>query len=66
MKKVEGQHIGENLAAVLLDIIRDYRIQNRLGYFMGNNVSNNDTMLQMVAEELAKEEIQDNSVLHRL
>src|SRR6266480_3755072 len=50
MKEVEGQHMGENLAAVLLDVIRDYRIQNRLGYFMGDNTSNNDTMLQMVAE----------------
>ena len=33
---------------------------------MGDNASNNDTMLQMVAEELAKEEIQYDPVLHHL
>src|SRR5947207_3008613 len=45
MYEVEGQHSGENLAVIVLDVIQDYGIQTKLGYFMCNNASNNNTML---------------------
>ena len=37
--------MGEQLAQVAIDMITDYGIAAKLGYFMIDNTSNNDTMM---------------------
>jgi hypothetical protein len=46
MKEIEGNHKGENLAPVLMEVIRDWGIARKLGYIVIDNASNNDTMVQ--------------------
>lgn len=38
-----GEHSGENMALEILGIIKDFEIGSRVGYFMADNVSSNDT-----------------------
>src|SRR5437773_6397525 len=57
VREVEGQYTGKNLDIIFFKVIQEYSIQSHLGYFIGNNMSNNDTMLEYIAEELAKEGI---------
>lgn len=48
--EVEGEHSGENMAEVLLHIIRDYKIGGRIAYFMADNASSNDTCVNAVLQ----------------
>jgi hypothetical protein len=49
MKEIEGNHKGENLALVLMDVIRDWGIACKLGYMVMDNASNNDTMMHALS-----------------
>jgi hypothetical protein len=49
MKEIEGNHKGENLALVLMEVIRDWGIVPKLGYMVMDNVSNNDTMMEALS-----------------
>ena len=40
---IEGQHTGANIAQVAFDIMEDYKISEKSGYFMLDNVTNHDT-----------------------
>jgi hypothetical protein len=40
MKEVSGKHSGENLAAVVLQVVKDWEIEDNLGYFMMDNADN--------------------------
>jgi hypothetical protein len=42
-REVEGRHIGENIAEVLLRLIEEYELEDDLGCFIADNASNNDT-----------------------
>ena len=41
-----GSHTGENQAAIVWDVIKEYNLQKRVGYFILDNTSSNDTALQ--------------------
>jgi hypothetical protein len=45
LKELDGTHSGENQAGSIMEVINDYRIASKVGYFMMDNVSNNDTMI---------------------
>lgn len=49
MKEVDGAHTGENLAAVVIEVVTEWNIQGNLGYFMMDNADNNDTMIKTIA-----------------
>jgi hypothetical protein len=49
MKEIEGNHKGENLAPVVLEVIREWRIAGKLGYIVIDNASNNDTMMEALS-----------------
>lgn len=51
LPQVEGTHAGENIANEVCAIIREFNIQDRIGYFVLDNASNNDTCIQALAEE---------------
>jgi len=52
LRELEGEHSGENMADVLLQIFKDYNISGRIGYFMADNASSNDTCIDAVLQAL--------------
>jgi hypothetical protein len=42
---VKDKHIGEHLAIKIMEVVKDYRIALKLGYFIIDNTSNNDIMI---------------------
>jgi hypothetical protein len=49
MEEVDGLHTGENLSVPVLEVIKEWDIQDNLGYFMMDNADNNDTMMASIA-----------------
>ncbi len=55
------------MAVVVLDVLSVYAIRNRLGYFVMDNATNNDTMLEAIAREFqAVDGIYYDPIEHRL
>ena len=48
MKVVDGHH-GFNMADVLKEVIREYKIEDKIAAFQMDNASNNDTALDALA-----------------
>lgn len=48
LRELMGEHSGENMAEVLLQIFKDYKIGGRIGYFMADNATSNDTRIHAV------------------
>ena len=46
IREVEGAHTGRNISATLFDVIEEFNIVYKLGYFMTDNASNNDKALK--------------------
>ncbi|CEJ95262.1 hypothetical protein VHEMI10752 [[Torrubiella] hemipterigena] len=46
IKELEGQHSGENMAEAIMEFIREYGIASKVGYFVMDNASNMNTMIQ--------------------
>ena len=55
LKELQGEHSGENQAGVVLDVLNDYEIRNKLGYMVMDNVGSNDTLINAVATSLNNE-----------
>ena len=49
LKEVIGVHEGKNLAPVLMEVIKEWGIASRLGFFVLDNATNNDTMMQCIS-----------------
>lgn len=52
LKEHKGSHGGEAQAGVFLEVVRDYGIQGKIGYFTTDNASSNDNMLRHIAMEI--------------
>jgi hypothetical protein len=52
LRELEGEHSGENMAEVLLQTFKDYKISGRIGYFMADNATSNDTCIEAVLRGL--------------
>jgi hypothetical protein len=52
IQRLEGEHSGANQAQVVLDVIGEYRIRGRIGYFMLDNASSNDTAVDLILQTL--------------
>jgi hypothetical protein len=46
------RHTGENIAEQILDIVREFEIGDKLGYFTLDNASNNKTTMEELGREL--------------
>lgn len=44
VRELQGVHSGENQAAVVADVLLDYEIEYRLGFFVGDNAQSNDAL----------------------
>jgi hypothetical protein len=51
-RRLQGLHSGENQAAIILQVVRDYQISHKIGHFMADNASSNDTCVETVLKEL--------------
>lgn len=53
MRRVYGEHSGENLGSVILEVLEEYGIGgDEIGYFMLDNASSNDTAVEFILKEL--------------
>jgi hypothetical protein len=52
LRRLHGHHGGENQAELLIHILRDFGIADRLGYFVTDNAHNNDTAIDIVLRTL--------------
>jgi hypothetical protein len=43
LKRVQGAHSNENIAQAVLQVIREFSVVDKVGYFQANNTGNNDT-----------------------
>ncbi|OAQ57667.2 transposase-like protein [Pochonia chlamydosporia 170] len=55
IKELEGEHSGEHMAEAIMEFIREYGIATKVGYFMMDNASNMNTMIDKVSDELEQE-----------
>lgn len=49
LKELNGAHSGKNQAASIMEVINDYGIASKVGYFVMDNASNNDTMIEALS-----------------
>ena len=63
---MEGEHSGENQAAVVLDELNDYEIRNKLGYMVMDNVGSNDNLITIIGTSLNHEGVSYNAIQRRL
>jgi len=50
---VYGEHTGENVGSIIFELLKEYDISgDRIGYFMLDNVSSNDTAVEFILKEL--------------
>ncbi|KAI8396510.1 hypothetical protein FOFC_21058 [Fusarium oxysporum] len=53
IRRVYGEHTGENLRSVVLELLKEYDIGgDEIGYFMLDNASSNDTAVGFILKEL--------------
>jgi hypothetical protein len=53
IRRVYGEHTGENLGSVVLELLKEYDISgDQIGYFMLDNASSNDTAVEFILKEL--------------
>lgn len=66
LKELQGEHSGENQARVVLDVLNDFEIRNKLGYMVMDNVGINDTLINAIATSLNDEGVLYNAEHRRL
>ena len=53
IRRVYGEHTGENLGSVVLELLKEYDISgDQIGYFMLDNASSNDIAVEFILKEL--------------
>ena len=66
LRELHGKHSGENIAKLVLEVLEDFQILGKLGYFVMDNATVNDTMMGFIADRLREEGIQYNPDHRRL
>ncbi|KJZ71689.1 hypothetical protein HIM_08927 [Hirsutella minnesotensis 3608] len=66
LRELVGEYSGENMAEVLLHIFDDYGIKGRIGYFMADNASSNDSCIDLVLQALYPNMSRKHRVRRRL
>lgn len=49
---IKGNHSDENLAHTVLQVIHDYDLQSKFGYFILNNAESNNTCVEAILQSL--------------
>lgn len=64
--EVQGEHSGLNQGEIVLEVFKQYKICNKVGYFVMDNVGSNDRLIQTVAASLNEEGVAYNADQRRL
>lgn len=49
LRELDGKHLGLNMADCIIEVINDYGIASKVGYFMTDNADNNGTMMKALS-----------------
>jgi hypothetical protein len=52
LPEMSDRHTGDNIAEAILEVIGDYGIEEKIGYFTVDNATNNDAALKIIGEKL--------------
>ena len=66
LKHLERSHSGEAQAERFYAVLQDWGLQDRIGYFMMDNASSNDSMLRHIAANLGIQDVDEFVVQRRL
>lgn len=55
LKQVHGDHSGENMAAIIHDVVKEFEIEDKLGYFVTDNVDSNDNAISFLNQYIQEE-----------
>ena len=66
LRRLKGEHSGENQAALLLAILKEYGIADKVGYFMLDNASVNDKAVDILLSKLKPEWTEEQRRSRRL
>jgi hypothetical protein len=66
MKRLFGPKSGENQAELVIEVIKKYKLENRMGYCMMDNASDNDTAMVAISKYLATKNVIWSAEEHRL
>ena len=58
--ELKGKYSGLNQAKAVLGVVDDFRIRNKLGYFVMDNAISNDQLIQSIARTLNDDSIPYN------
>lgn len=64
--ELQGEHSGLNQAAIIQNVLNDYRICNKLGYMVMDNAGTNNTLIAAIADSLQDEGVLYNAGERRL
>lgn len=62
VRHMQGDHSGKNQAKSILPILDEYSLKEKLGYFITDNVSSNDTCITEIVETLRPDLNADNQL----
>jgi len=51
LRRLQGSHSGENMAEIVLDMVSFYNIKDKLGYFILDNATSNDTAVRAILKD---------------
>ena len=66
MRRLFGSHSGENMSKLLVGIIEEFELTDRLGYFMVDTADSNDTCLEHLIREIMPGATEDDVDERRL
>lgn len=52
LRRLIGSHSGANMAEPVIQVIQEYELADKIGYFVLDNATNNDTCLEEVFDQL--------------
>jgi hypothetical protein len=51
-RRIYRSHTGDNQASIILDVLNEYDIATRIGYFVCDNASSNDNAVELILQQL--------------
>lgn len=66
LRQLKGPHTGENQAELILSIIKEFNLQDKIGYFVTDNAKNNDTAIDTIFRTLRPEWSEEQRKARRL
>ena len=52
LKEIQSSHVGVHLATIVMTVLKEFDIVNKIGYFMSDNASNMDTAIEEISRQL--------------